>query len=180
MPEPLDEVRVGIVALLQHDLIRAEEAFTNVYQAPEWEWRDIAVTGMGDMVDVRMYENRKLPSVIVAAGWEPEEIPPRSPRALPEDRLLLLVEHSAQRTMVEAQTIEEQKNIHALRSAVASLKRALLNDPHHMVRFSALLMLTFTLGESKRPYIQATLERARQFEKNSLVLGALEDFLNVR
>ena len=175
----LDPLEVGAIALIKRKYPAALHAFTVAYQSREWRARDLAVTGLGDMLDARLPEDGKPPAIALAIGWKPSEVRMlQSGRvSVSNQRLLVLLETFTQSSRWGPQTIAEQKTLLALRGALKLLEQILLNDASHLVRFSALMVLTETVDRSQQEFIRPVLQRALRQEEHELLAEMLSDLL---
>jgi hypothetical protein len=173
----IDPLEVGAIALLKRKYPVALRAFTTAYQSKDWRTRDLAVTGLGDMLDPRLPENGKPPAVALAIGWEPPTLMQSSKVFITDRRLLVLLETYTQPWRWQPKNIAEQKTLHALRAALTLLEQILLNDANHLVRFSTLMVLTDTIDESQQEFIRPVLQRALGREQNELLAEMLSDLL---
>jgi len=173
----LNPLEVGAIALMKRKYPAALRAFTAAYQSKDWRTRDLAVTGLGDMLDARLPESGKSPAVALAMGWEPPALMKSSKTHISDRRMLILLETYTQPWRWQPQNIAEQKTLHALRAAMILLEQILLNDANHLVRFSALMMLTDTVDESQQEFVRPVLQRALGREQNELLAEMLSDLL---
>ena len=176
----LDPLEVGAIAVIKRKYPVALRAFTEAYQSREWRARDLAVTGLGDMLDTRLPENGKPPAIALAIGWKPPALDLLQSGKVPvsDQRLLVLLETFTQPTRWGPQTIAEQKTLHALRGALTLLEQILLNDASHLVRFGALMVLTETVDQSQQEFIRPVLQRALRQEEHELLVEMLSDLLS--
>lgn len=170
-------VKQAIIALCRCQLPLAFSAFVALYQSPNWQIRDIAIAGFGDMLDVKFYEGKKSASVIMAANWQPPEHLPKTPPPIPIHRLLLMAEGFMQDSRFQPQNITEAKFRQAMRQSLNMLESALLHDPYYLVRFSAFAVLTHVMDSDKQHLILSTLQKARRQESNKLLSDALESYM---
>ena len=173
----VDPLELGAIALVKRKYPTALRAFTMAYQSKVWFTRDLAVTGLGDMLDVRLPESGKLPAIALAIGWESPQLIQSSKAYISEQRLLVLMEVFTQPWRWQPQNIAEQKTLHALRGALELLEQILLNDASHLVRFSALMMLTEAVDESQQVFIQPVLQQALGRERHELLIELLSNLL---
>lgn len=178
LPDPALQLslREGVYSLLDLDLNGAFNAFKLVYQSPHWRNRTLAVAGLGDILDTRIIEEGKKPAVMVALGWE---MPTSTERHTPlsNERLLVLMDHFLNPALSRPRRLEERKIVHTLRKTARYLEGILLADPHYLVRFDALIMLTHMQHEAKRPYFFPTLQRAYEVETHETIKAILGDLL---
>lgn len=176
-PPQLSLLRKGALALLKRDFPAAVSLFSSAYRSSHWEKRDAAVTGLGDILDSRIIEQNKLPAILACLHWTPPKviIPPR--HRVSDERLLVLLDQFMQPVLWKPRTLNEQKILLAFRTAEQTLEHILLNDAHHLVRFSALIILTDLIGEERRPLILPTLEKAHRQEHNPMLKRVLARFL---
>ena len=173
----VDPLEVGAIALMKRRYSAALRAFSMAYQSKEWRPRDLAVTGLGDMLDPRLPENGKPPAIALAIGWEPPDLIQSGKLYISEARLLVLLETYTQPSRWQPQNIAEQKTLHALRGALTLLEQILLNDASHLVRFSALMVLTEAVDQAQQEFIRPVLQRALGREQHDLLTEMLSDLL---
>lgn len=170
-------IKQGIVALCRCQIPLAFSAFQQVYDSSNWQVRDIAVAGFGDLVDVKFYDGQKTASAILAANWQPPDDLPKTQPPIPLSRLMLMVDGFMQDSLFQPQNITEAKFRQTMRESLKLLENILLHDPHYLVRFSALAVLTHVLDEDKQYAIRPILQKARRHETNKLLCDALEGYL---
>jgi hypothetical protein len=170
-------IQRGMIALLKQDYPRALESIVLAYQSPKWKGRDAAVTALGDLLDSRVVDHSKEPSIMLVADWQPPRILSDKSKAIPDNRMLVLLESYLQPALWEPRSIQEYKTLRALHSAFQFLQRILLNEAHFLVRFSTLLVLTELIGADKRHFILPTLQRAHRQESDPLLKAAIAEFL---
>lgn len=166
-------IRKGASALLKRDLPTAYLAFSTLYQATDWHLRDVALIGLGDIVDMANYDAGKPPTIGIILKWKRDNTPAASSVILPDYRLAILLEGCLQRTRVTPHTLTERKTLRAMQKTLMMLQQILLNDPKHLVRFSAFIILNHTLAENQRTFIMPTLKQALRQEKNPALTAAL-------
>ncbi|HLA44403.1 MAG TPA: hypothetical protein VJZ27_13250 [Aggregatilineales bacterium] len=172
----ISSAKRGIMALLKRNLPAALTAFIDVYRSPKWQERDLAVTGLGDMLDSRLAEQHRHPAVIVAVGWVPASVP-KHRQLLSDERWLALLDSYPHPSQWSPRNLNEQKALHALRRAQAMLEHILISDASHLVRFGALLMLTEKLNEAHHHTIISVLERAYRYEKDKTLRFMIGSFI---
>ena len=62
-------------------------------------------------------------------------------------------------------------------AAMALLEQILLNDANHLVRFSALMVLTETIDKSQQEFVRPVLQKAVGREQNELLAEMISDLL---
>jgi hypothetical protein len=170
-------IQRGMIALLKQDYPRALEFFMVAYQSPKWQIRDAAVTALGDLLDSRVVDQSKQPSIMLVTNWQPPRILSEKHKTIPDDRMMILLEAYLQPALWEPRSIQEYKTLRALHSTAQFLQRVLVNEAHYLVRFSTLLVLTELIGADKRHFILATLQRAHRQEPDPLLKAAIAEFL---
>lgn len=174
-PKQPDYIQQGVKALAHYNLPAAYAAFAASYRHASWEVRDTAVTGLGDMLDSQVYECQRKPGVLVITQ-SAEDMHFYAPSAaLAPDRLLILLDGFLYRSAVPPATLVEQKYLTAMRDALALVERILLNDPHHLVRFSAFIVLDHIVGQERQHFIMDTLRQAARQETHPALQAALAE-----
>jgi hypothetical protein len=168
-------LRHGLAALLSRDWPRAYAYFQQVYQSADWQTRDLAIAGLGDMLDLRVASGEKTPMLALALGPLPS--PKAGKKALDTRRSLVLLEHYPQPGLVQPQTLTELKSLQALRAAQALMEQALLADPSTYVRLSSLMLLVNLFTGERQLFILKTLERATQQENDPALKQYLQAYL---
>src|SRR5574341_1987559 len=99
-------LKKGTLALLKRNLPAAYRAFAAAYHeyAQHWEPRDMAVTGLNDILDTRTYEIDKEPSILMILGWR-GRLAPESSAFISDERVLILLENFLRRTVFSPETI---------------------------------------------------------------------------
>ena len=174
----LNPLEVGAISLMKRKYPAALRALTSAYQSRDWRMRDLAVTGLGDMLDPRLPENNKTPSLALAIGWEPMEVVKFGKTYVSERRLLVLLETYTQPWLWAPQNIAEQKTLHALRGALQLLEQILISDASHLVRFSTVMILTETVDSSQQEFIRPVLQRALRHEQHELLAEMISELLS--
>lgn len=168
----LGTIHQGAIALIKRDLPLAYRAFATTYRSVKWERRDLALVGLSDLLDKRVYEHSKNPSILLALDWQPTvEV---NQTALPDQRLLVLLDGFLQKSRAQANTIAEKKALYAMQNAMKLLERALLHDPFHIVRFSAFIILNQMPTENQRHFVLPTFQAALRQETYPALSAALE------
>ncbi|MCL4879973.1 MAG: hypothetical protein KJ064_25180 [Anaerolineae bacterium] len=170
-------VKHGIIALCRCQIPLAFTTFQAVYHSPNWQLRDIAVAGLGDILDTKFYAGEKAASAILAANWQPPGTLPKTPPPIPIKRLLLLADGFILDSQFQPQNPTEIRFRNAMRQTLKMLENILLNDAHYLVRFSAFAVLTHVIGEDKRHFILSTLKKAQRQETNPLLSDALASYM---
>jgi len=175
--QPPDYIQQGVKALTHYDIPGAYRAFAAAYQHHNWETRDLAVTALGDMLDVAVYEGKRKPGVLVIIQSKEDLTFQAANAPVDPPRLMVLLEGFLQRALVPPQTLAEQKYLSALRDTLALVEKILLNDPHHLVRFSAFIVLDHILGKDRQHFIVDTLRQALRQEPHPALCAALDEAL---
>lgn len=159
----MNDLHKGITAVLACDFPKAYTAFHQLYQTQDWEQRDLAVVGLGDILDRRIIEENKQLGTIILSNWQPTIRPAESIRT---GRLLALMDGFLQPTLLEPNSIAERNTLQALRQTVKLLEQITLTDGHHLVRLSAILILDGMLTDEQSGFILPTFQRALKTEPN--------------
>ncbi len=171
------KVKQGIIALCRCQIPLAFITFQAVYESPNWQLRDVAVAGFGDILDDDFYQGKKAASVILAANWQPPAGLPRTPPPIPVPRLLMMLDGVMLNSQFQPQNITELKFRNAMRHTFEMLENILLYDGHYLVRFSAFAVITHLIQGDKQIFILPILKKAYQQESNKLLKDALESYL---
>jgi|GEM_PF-5735868 len=165
----------GLLALHKRDYPSALKAFMVVYQDKDWVKRDAALLGMSDILDLNTIEHQKPFAVELVTEWRP---PSRVIKTrLADYRVLELMDVYLQPVLWSPRNLVERRTLRAFYETKNILERILLTDRSYFVRFSALMILTEQLGKERLHFIEPTLRRAKQYEKNDLVRQALAEYL---
>lgn len=171
------KVKHGIIALCRCQIPLAFTLFQAVYESPNWQLRDVAVAGFGDILDTDFYQGKKAASVILAANWQPPPTLPKTAPPVPVHRLLIMLDGVMLDSQFQPQNVTELKFRNTMRHTYEMLENILLCDGHYLVRFSAFAVITHLLKEDKQIFIQPILKKAHRQESNKLLRDALESYL---
>jgi hypothetical protein len=167
----------SILALLRHDYLAAFEQLRGLMTANAWQTRDLAITGLADLLDLRLLEQNKPPTLVYIVGWQPLRPPSPVKTALPKERLLTLLETYPYPSQRQPRNLNEWKHLQCFGQAKQLIERALTNDPHKLVRSTALVLLYDLFSESRKTLILPALERAHRRESDPDLQLALEQLL---
>ncbi|MBZ0310106.1 MAG: hypothetical protein K8I82_28860 [Anaerolineae bacterium] len=173
------KVKQGIIALCRCQIPLAFTTFQSVYESPNWQLRDVAVAGFGDILDADFYQGKKSASVILAANWKPPAAIPKTSPPVPIQRLLIMLDGIMLNSQFQPQNVTELKFRSTMRHTFEMLENILLHDAHYLVRFSAFAVITHLIQDDKHIFILPTLKKAYQQEDNKLLKNALESYLEL-
>lgn len=173
----LSHAQRGILALLRHDYLKAFGYFSALGQSRVWQNRELAITGCADILDARLIEDQKTPTVVYVVGWQPVAPPTPIKTALSTARLLALLDSFPHVSRRQPQNLIELKHLQTFQAAKQAIEISLLNDPNVLVRATALILLHELFQGDRKLLILSSLERASLHEKDTNLKMAIAQLL---
>jgi hypothetical protein len=130
----LSSAQRHVLALLRRDYPTAFQHSSSLLQSRSWQARDLALAGLGDILDRRIIEQGKTPMLVYVVGWQPIAPPSPVKTALSADRLLALLDTFMYASQRQPHTLSEFKHLQIFKKSKQLLEKTLLGDPNALVR----------------------------------------------